>query len=564
MGWQFTLTALPLFAATLIATSVAVAVFRKRDAPGGQPLAVIAVAAGWWSLTAGLELFRTDRLTSMLLTKATYVGIAVIPVAWVVFVLEYTGRRDWLTDPRLGLLAVVPTISILAALTNEPVGIHSLFWETLVVTDTAAAVPDSLYGPLFWVHTAYSYALLAFGSYLLFELVVSADHLYRAQAGLLLMAVLAPWGANAFNLTGMIRTPYDPTILGIVLTCALLLTTVYRHRFLEVVPAARKLAQTELRETLDDPVVVVDDGYRVVDVNPAAVDVFDVERAAVIGTELGVVSPELCDWLEGDRTERTITCEVDNADRYFDVQATALSQRNGTASGTLLALRDVTARQHNRQQVSVLNRLLRHNLSNTVTTILGNAEYAATQARSDEVRERLEVIEENAEIMMNKQEKLNRVLRTFERERYACESLDTLLNDVVETVRESYPAADLTVEFDDASLSFDGQDRLEIALEELLTNAIEHDPDDAPTVTVTATVADGTATITVDDDGPGLPEHELEPITNGEETQLSHGSGVGLWLVSWIIHSLDGAVDFETGGDGTTVTLRVPGRQTDT
>lgn len=188
MGWQFTLAALPLFAATLVATVVAAVVLRKRDAPGAKALAAIAVAADWWSLTAGLELLTTDPITSVLLTKGSYVGIAIVPLAWVVFVLEYTGRRDWLTDPRLGLLAVVPTITVLAALTNEPAGVHSLFWEDLaVVTNTTDGIPDSLYGPLFWVHAAYSYSLLAIGSYLLVKLLVTADDLYRTQAGTLLL-----------------------------------------------------------------------------------------------------------------------------------------------------------------------------------------------------------------------------------------------------------------------------------------------------------------------------------------------------------------------------------------
>jgi len=560
MVWQFSLGVVPLFAATLVATAVAIAVFRKRDAPGGRALGVIAVAAGWWSLLAGVELFRTDLFTSVVLTKATYFGIAVVPVAWVVFVLAYTGRRAWLSRSRLVLLGVVPVITMLAAITNEPYGIHSLFWQDLgFMTDGPGTAGSSQYGPLFWLHAAYSYSLLAIGSYLLVELVVNADLLYRAQAGVLLMAVVAPWSANALYLANVIQTPYDPTILGIVLSCLLLLMTVYRHRFLEIVPAARQLARTELIKTLDDPVVVIDDERHVVDLNPAAVDVFAAERMDVIGRGLSAVSPKLADWLDSDRAEQTISYEVDNVDRYYDVQVTPLSQKAVADSGLLLALRDVTARQHNRQQVSVLNRLLRHNLSNTVTTIHGNAEYAAERARDDEVRERLAVIEDNAAAMMDKQEKLDRVLRTFERDSYTCKSLDTLLKAVVDEVRTVHPDAKLTVEMPETTMSFDGQERLRIALEELLTNAIEHDPADEPTVCVSAALDDGWARITVSDGGPGIPAHELDPITNGQETQLSHGSGVGLWLVSWIVHSLGGAVEFETGQNGTTITLMIPG-----
>ncbi|WEL16819.1 Signal transduction histidine kinase, contains PAS domain [Halorhabdus sp. SVX81] len=562
MDWQLTLGAAPLFAATLVATAVAVAVYRNRHAPGARALAVIAVFAGWWSLSAGLELLSTDPLTSVVLTKASYFGIVIVPVAWVVFVLAYTGRWAWLSRRRIALLSVVPTITVVAAITNDPAGIHSLFWRDLaIVTDATGAIPESRYGPLFWIHAAYSYLLLAIGSYLLIELVVTADLLYRAQASVLLMAVLAPWSANVLYLSNLIRTPYDPTILGIVLTCCLLLVTVYRHRFLEIGPAARYLARTELIETLDDPVVVIDSERHVIELNPTAVDVFGVERPDAIGGDLAAVSSKLCDWLDSDRVEETIVYEVGNVDRYYDVQATPLPQGTSTDSGALLALRDVTARQHNRQQVSVLNRLLRHNLSNAVTTIHGNAEYAAARADDDEVRDRIRVIRDNAAAMMDKQEKLDRILRTFERERYTCTSLDTLLGEVVTDVQTAHPAARITVDLPDATLSFDGKERLRFALKELLTNAIEHTPGDAPTVSVTATVVEDQVQITVRDQGPGIPDHELEPITDGQETQLSHGSGVGLWLVSWIVHSLDGAVDFETGEDGTTVTLTVPGRE---
>ncbi|MFW5973939.1 MAG: histidine kinase N-terminal 7TM domain-containing protein [Natrialbaceae archaeon] len=562
MGWQATVQAVPLFVAAALAGVAGVVAFRQRDDHGTRLFVGFVLAAAWWSLTAGFELLRTDIFWSVTLTKATYAGIVVAPITWVLFVLEYTGRRQWFDRRRLGLLFVVPVISLLALSTNEPLGVHNLFWARFeLAADGGVWSLSGTYGPLFWLHSVYSYALLAIGSYWLLELAVLSEHRYRYQAIGLLGAVAAPWTVNALYLLEVIRTPYDPTILGIVLSLLLILATIRRHSLLDLAPAARKLARTRLLETLADPVVVIDDEWRVVDLNPAAAAVFDVDRTPVIGAELAVVSPKLRDWLDGDRSEGVITYDVENVERYYDVQVTPLSRKGATDSGTLLALRDVTARQHNRQQVSVLHRLLRHNLSNTVTTIHGNAEYAVARARDDEVRDRLRVIQDNAAAMMDKQEKLDRVLRTFERERYTCKSLHALLQEVVDTVGQYHPDAQVTVETQGTSLSFDGQERLRIALEELLTNAIEHDPAEAPRVHVSATVADGQARISITDRGPGIPAHELEPLTNGEETQLSHGSGVGLWLVSWIVHSLGGAVDFETDGSGTTVTLRIPGRE---
>jgi len=34
------------------------------------------------------------------------------------------------------------------------------------------------------------------------------------------------------------------------------------------------------------------------------------------------------------------------------------------------------------------------------------------------------------------------------------------------------------------------------------------------------------------DDGPGIGADELDVFERGEETDLAHGSGLGLWLVS--------------------------------
>ena len=71
----------------------------------------------------------------------------------------------------------------------------------------------------------------------------------------------------------------------------------------------------------------------------------------------------------------------------------------------------------------------------------------------------------------------------------------------------------------------------------------------------------GAVTIRVADDGPGIPEAIREVISGDAPiTQLRHNSGIGLWIVAWVVEAYGGTVGFEPGidGEGTTVRLRLP------
>jgi signal transduction histidine kinase len=100
----------------------------------------------------------------------------------------------------------------------------------------------------------------------------------------------------------------------------------------------------------------------------------------------------------------------------------------------------------------------------------------------------------------------------------------------------------------------EAHDALDVALSNVIENAVVHN-EGTPSVTVGAECGAASATVTISDDGPGIPEAELSPLEQGEETQLSHSSGIGLWLVSLIVERSGGDVSFESTEDGTVVRI---------
>jgi PAS domain S-box-containing protein len=224
---------------------------------------------------------------------------------------------------------------------------------------------------------------------------------------------------------------------------------------------------------------------------------------------------------------------------------------------------DLTDITRQKRQLQVMNRLLRHNLRNTVNVISG-----ATSRLIDEFDERTE---ERAEIVAAVEDAIED-LETLTRD---ANDINTVLNattedpviDCVPLVRHvasaysrRYPDATVRTTLP-ASMSVCADRRLRFAVESLVDNAIRHNPSDGPTVQLRiATGSPGWVDIYVDDDAPRIPDEERNIITDDAEiTPLRHGSGLGLWLTKWTTELFGGKLSFATSElGGNSVRIRIP------
>lgn len=250
----------------------------------------------------------------------------------------------------------------------------------------------------------------------------------------------------------------------------------------------------------------------------------------------------------------------------------AYLQTTGTATGLTVGLYDAASEarkveldeerkraEHYAQQLSVLNRILRHDVRTGVQVIREYADLLPDPPDMEptiplaRIRKRATEMYETAETTRE----LRRLMAARER---LIDEMDVVeeLRSAVETMREEHPDAAVHVEAP-ASASVPAVKILELAFEELLVNAIEHNEAEAPAVDVVCEAQAAAVVVRIIDDGPGIPDKELEPLRQGGETPLVHSSGVGLWLANWIVEESDGTLAFETSeATGTTVTVRLP------
>jgi PAS domain S-box-containing protein len=255
-------------------------------------------------------------------------------------------------------------------------------------------------------------------------------------------------------------------------------------------------------------------------------------------------------------SERPITREIlnyrsDGTPFWNELTITPVRDYDGDTSHFLGFQRDVTDRHRRERLITVLNRVLRHNLRNDLSVVTGLAEEISerTGGRPAEMAERIETVALALADLSDK-------ARTLEDA--TADPKEPVERDVAPIVRRV--AADLR-NTSDGTVSVDVPDeatavvtdRFEVALAELGANAVEHGdgsvsfvveaPDDAETVRVR-----------VEDGGPGLPAGQRRVLRDGQETQLEHSSGLGLLLVNWIVTGAGGDLR-TTVDDGTTVTI---------
>jgi PAS domain S-box-containing protein len=228
---------------------------------------------------------------------------------------------------------------------------------------------------------------------------------------------------------------------------------------------------------------------------------------------------------------------------------------NPAVDGIVINSRDVTEREHRERHLRVLDRLLRHNLRNDMTVVMGVAQQIAAQG-PPELQPAAERILDTVNGLMATTEKeriiVDIVTRNAEREQF--DVVPRIRRGIVDGVdgRNANVTTDLPETTDVLALP-----ELERAITELVENGIVHAPDDPATVTVTASVQADRVTVRIEDKAPPIPSDETNILAATEIDALSHGSGIGLWLVNWIITQSEGQLFFERREKGNVVTLQL-------
>ncbi|GAB3412725.1 hypothetical protein GCM10027435_05790 [Haloparvum alkalitolerans] len=247
-------------------------------------------------------------------------------------------------------------------------------------------------------------------------------------------------------------------------------------------------------------------------------------------------------------------------------------EENGDVVGVLGASQEITEEKKRERQLEIVNHHVRHAMRNDLNAVAGWIDVVRNREdgdrhredgdrhRDDEILDRVSRITDR---LCNRVEKQQAIVDAVSAEpEPAPRDLSAVVEGELRAVADEYESLriDADIEPDVTAVADEGVDQV---VRELIENAVQHSEGRVPEIGVTLHGNGDRAEIHVRDDCTPIPTYEREILTGEREIdQLNHSSGLGLWLVRWLVENSEGRVEFgrtDVGGNDVAVTFPSPG-----
>lgn len=508
MIWQYTPYTVPLIIASALSIVLCTYIVVRRPTPRIKIGAVIILANSEWMFAYALELASADLYSKIFWDKVQFLGVVTVPIAWLGYILYYTGREKWLTRRTLVFLLVIPIITLLLTFTNEH---HWLIWASYTLdTSGPFTVLHNTYGLWLWVFIGHAYILILAGASLLIKMFIHSRSLYRWQTGTLLSSALIPLTASALVAFGLNPSEYlDLTPFFFILTNVIVGLSIAYFRLEDIMPLAREI----VIEGMSDSVIVVDAQNRIVDVNPSAEQLVGSASSHLIGSPLELIWPDVFRQIErGVSTGERVILDHGLEKRIYDVSISPLADWSGRSVGQVIVLRDITERKQSEriraslEEKEVLLREIHHRVKNNMQIICSLLSLQSGYIKDKKYTGILKESQDRIKSMALVHEKL------YQSENLAdinfSEYMKTLVHELVRSYGADTHKIAVRTEVEDVSLNIDTAIPCGLIINELVSNALKHafpEGRKGEIVVALRSVSDAIE-LTVSDNGIGIPD----------------------------------------------------------
>ena len=335
----------------------------KREV-GTVPIGFLFLLISLWVAGGAIELFADSFTVFSIGRTGHFIGTALLPIAAFICFREYTGRTT--SIHRVLLMLIIPIVTVTLAATNAH---HEFMWYAPFVDNQG----EFLTRPVHWgawflfVHGPYSYAVMSAAILALVTHSSAVARAHRRGIFLLVAACFGPLAATAAYDFG-----FGPNTISFVPFVFTLMLPLYAWLILaEQIVEFTPLAYETVFQTMQDPVVVVDDNGRIIGLNHRAENLLDISETAALleplDMDMGEGSTQVFEALETGEPRKMMTA----TGRFLHVQVSPMtSSRASVRDGKVLMFRDVSDVERAQAEVRANEALLRTLIDHSVNGIL--------------------------------------------------------------------------------------------------------------------------------------------------------------------------------------------------
>lgn len=198
-------------------------------------------------------LFINSQIPQIYFDYITYIGANLLPVAIIFMALKYFNEN--IEIKRFYFLFFIPIVSLIMLFTND---IHNLFYIKY-----STQIKESIYGPMFYVYSIYSYTLLAISMVLLIVSSIKKSGFFSRPTMLIVLGSCIPLVINVLGTLKIISMSIYITPITFIFTCICYSIAIVKYKALNITPVALET----VTDTMSDAFVVISDDGTIADSN---------------------------------------------------------------------------------------------------------------------------------------------------------------------------------------------------------------------------------------------------------------------------------------------------------
>lgn len=520
-------------------------------------LTLFTISYNFANVLVNFNLSHTISLYGELLTRPLGVGIV---LSSVYLTIEYTNSKLNKKDTVYILFAYLIFCSLLF-LTNS---YHSLLYTEFVSGVDGYLVPVET-NLLFLVYILPTSILVVSSIFIIYRYSI-LHQVSRFQSTIIGVGLII--GYISISIEHVMYTFHqaiDVDVIGICIGVGMISFSVIYYDTINNVP----ISTSDIMNNIDEIIIAVTVSNSISDIKSNKDFFLDINKSNIGDSVEEVFSEYGIDIAEIIENESTSIEEIQidkNTLQYYSISSYKVNRNinvlieNEECLGHVIVLKNITDKRNNEEKIKLLKdifgRVLRHNIRNELNVIQGNTNIIEEEYSETNLNRNFKSIDSSISDLLKISKKARlaeKVIGNIDDKKEF--RTDHIIKDAIIHVKKNHKSVDLEYDLE-SSFTFTAHSRFKHIIREIIDNGVEHNKSEVKKLKIKSIVKNSKKQIIIRDNGSGIEESELKPIFNtNKETPLEHGSGLGLWLIKFIINISGGEITFNRMDTGTEVKI---------